>query len=160
MELIGPLQSNKLKRALVVADRISSIDRVDLLAKVATASAGAPHARSIALQVNSDEDPAKAGFLPNALREALPEIAALVRGSAVEIDGLMMIGRLTTERNDSRRSFASFAAFARELRREAAALGLHIGPLVSAGMSGDFEIAVEEGATQVRLGSALFGARG
>jgi len=159
-ELIGPLQSNKLRRALAVADRIISIDRMDLLTKLIGASNDAPGVTSIALQVNSDEDPAKAGFAPAALRDALPDVATLLRGTNVVIDGLMMIGRLTDDQAAARRSVAAFASYATSIRASAADAGLHVGPLLSAGMSGDFEVAVEEGSTQVRLGSALFGARG
>jgi uncharacterized pyridoxal phosphate-containing UPF0001 family protein len=115
---------------------------------------------SIALQVNSDEDPAKAGFAPAQLRDSLPEVAGLLRGTSLVIDGLMMIGRLTDDQAEARRSVATFASYATALRAAAAEAGLTIGSLLSAGMSGDFEVAIEEGATQVRLGSALFGARG
>ena len=159
-ELIGPLQSNKLRRALAVADRITSVDRMDLLVKVVGASKDVPGVISIALQVNSDEDPAKAGFAPAELLEALPEIAQLLRSTSVVIDGLMMIGRLTGDQAESRRSVATFVSYAAALREAAAEVGLTVGPLLSAGMSGDFECATEEGATQVRLGSALFGTRG
>jgi len=159
-ELIGPLQSNKLRRALAVADRITSVDRMDLLVQVVSASRESTGVVSIALQVNSDQDPAKAGFAPAVLREALPDLAQLLRGTSVAIDGLMTIGRLTDNQTEARRSVAAFASYATALRAAAAELGLSIGPLLSAGMSGDFEVAIEEGATQVRLGSALFGARG
>jgi pyridoxal phosphate enzyme (YggS family) len=159
-ELIGPLQSNKLRRAIAAADRIDSVDRMELLAKIVEASKASPDRISIALQVNTDADPAKAGFAPEELRAALPEVARLLRGTNVVIDGLMTIGRLTEDREESRRSVATFATFATSLRAEAANVALAIGPLLSAGMSGDFEVAIEEGATQVRLGSALFGARG
>jgi pyridoxal phosphate enzyme (YggS family) len=159
-ELIGPLQSNKLRRAITAADRIDSVDRMELLAKIAEASKTVPDRVSIALQVNTDADPAKAGFAPKELRAALPEVARLLQGTSVVIDGLMTIGRLTEDQAESRRSVATFATFANSLRAEAADSELAIGPLLSAGMSGDFEVAIEEGATQVRLGSALFGARG
>jgi len=159
-ELIGPLQSNKIRRAIAAADRIDTVDRMELLAKIVEVSTAAPVRISVALQVNTDADPAKAGFAPEALRAALPEISRLLRGSSVTIDGLMTIGRLTDDPAESRHSLATFARFATSLRAEAADASLVIGPLLSAGMSGDFEVAIEEGATQVRLGSALFGARG
>jgi uncharacterized pyridoxal phosphate-containing UPF0001 family protein len=87
-------------------------------------------------------------------------VAELLRGTSLVIDGLMMIGRLTDDQAEARRSVAAFASYAAALRAAAAKAGLTIGSLLSAGMSGDFEVAIEEGATQVRLGSALFGARG
>ncbi len=158
-ELIGPLQSNKARRALVAADRIDSVDRLELLQKIVELRQGAATSTAIALQVNIDEDPAKAGFSPEALRAALPEIAALLRNTAVRVDGLLTIGRLTDDPSEARATFTAFSTFGAEIRVEAASCGLAIGPLLSAGMSGDFEAAIEEGATQVRLGSALFGAR-
>lgn len=159
-ELIGPLQSNKVRRAIAAADRITSVDRFDLLVKLVEVAREVPGVVSIGLQVNSDEDTSKSGFAPASLRMSIPDIAQLVRGTNVVIDGLMMIGRITEDRDESRRSFATFSSYAALFRDEAAAAGLTVGPLISAGMSGDFEIAVEEGATQVRLGSALFGTRG
>jgi len=158
-ELIGPLQSNKLRRAMAAAHRIDSVDRMELLLKIADASKVMRGPISVALQVNTDADPAKAGFAPEELRAVLPEVARQLKGANLEIDGLMTIGRLTEEAAESRLSAATFTSFASTFRVEAAAYGLNIGPLLSAGMSGDFEIAIEEGATQVRLGSALFGSR-
>lgn len=158
-DLIGPLQSNKVRRALVAADRISSVDRVELLARIAEFCGGGASARRILLQVNIDEDPAKSGFTPGALRAALPEIAAIIGGARLTVEGLLTVGRLTSNPAEARSTFAAFVAFSHSVREAASVEGLQIGPLVSAGMSGDFELAIEEGATQVRLGSALFGAR-
>ena len=159
-DLIGPLQSNKVRRALAAADRISSVDRVELLARIAELGGADAAPRQVLLQVNIDEDPAKSGFTPDALRAALPEIAAVLSGTTLTIDGLLTVGRLTSDSTEARSTFSSFIAFSRGLREAASAQGLQIGSLISAGMSGDFELAIEEGATQVRLGSALFGARG
>ena len=83
----------------------------------------------------------------------------LLRGAPLTIEGLLTVGRLTNDAAEARSTFSSFVAFSHGLRAAASAQGLQIGPLISAGMSGDFELAIEEGATQVRLGSALFGAR-
>jgi len=159
-DLIGPLQSNKVRRALAAADRISSVDRVELLARIAELGGADAAPRQVLLQVNIDEDPAKSGFTPDALRAALPEIAAVLSGAPLTIEGLLTVGRLTIDSAEARSTFSSFVAFSHGLRAAASAQGLQIGPLISAGMSGDFELAIEEGATQVRLGSALFGARG
>ena len=159
-DLIGPLQSNKVRRALAAADRISSVDRVELLVRTAELDGADAAPRQVLLQVNIDEDPAKSGFTPDALRAALPEIAAVLSGAPLTIEGLLTVGRLTSDSTEARSTFSSFVAFSHSLREAASAQGLQIGPLISAGMSGDFEVAIEEGATQVRLGSALFGARG
>ena len=159
-DLIGPLQSNKVRRALVAADRISSVDRVEILARIAQICGADATPREVLLQVNIDEDPAKSGFTPDALRAALPEIAAVLSGTPLTIEGLLTVGRLTSDSAEARSTFSSFVAFSHSSRVLASAHGLQIGPLISAGMSGDFELAIEEGVTQVRLGSALFGARG
>ena len=159
-DLIGPLQSNKVRRALVAADRISTVDRVELLVRIAELGGSDAAPRKVLLQVNIDEDPAKSGFTPDALRAALPEIAAVLSGAPLIIEGLLTVGRLTNESVEARSTFSSFVAFSHSIREGASLQGLQIGPLISAGMSGDFELAIEEGATQVRLGSALFGARG
>ncbi len=159
-DLIGPLQSNKVRRALVAADCISSVDRVELLVRIAELDGADAAPRQVLLQVNIDEDPAKSGFTPDALWAALPKIAAVLSGAPLTIEGLLTVGRLTSDSTEARRTFSSFVAFSHSLREAASAQGLQIGPLISAGMSGDFEVAIEEGATQVRLGSALFGARG
>jgi PLP dependent protein len=159
-DLIGPLQSNKVRRALVAADCISSVDRVELLVRIAELDGADTAPRQVLLQVNIDEDPAKSGFTPDALWAALPKIAAVLSGAPLIIEGLLTVGRLTSDSTEARRTFSSFVAFSHSLREAASAQGLQIGPLISAGMSGDFEVAIEEGATQVRLGSALFGARG
>lgn len=158
-DLIGPLQSNKVRRALAAADRISSVDRVELFARIADLGGVDAAPRQVLLQVNIDEDPAKSGFTPDALRTALPEIAAVLGGAPLTIEGLLTVGRLTSDPAEARSTFASFVAFSHSVREEASTRGLNIGPRISAGMSSDFELAIEEGATQVRLGSALFGAR-
>ena len=158
-ELIGPLQSNKVRRAVAAADRISSVDRISVLEAIARIAREEGSERHVAIQVNVDGDAAKAGFSAAELRAAIPAIGAVVEGGGVIIDGLFTIGRITPTPEDSRATFASLRNAAVEVRRTAAEAGLSIGPLLSMGMSGDYEVAVEEGATQVRLGSAIFGAR-
>jgi hypothetical protein len=158
--LIGPLQSNKARRALEVADRIATVGSVDLLERIASIATENAKPTEIALQVNVDEDPAKSGFTPEGLRAALPAIAAIVKGAPVTLAGLFTVGRLTAGGEAARPTFAQFRTLAAQVDVDARALGLVIGPLRSAGMSGDFEVAISEGSTEVRLGSALFGPRG
>ena len=158
--LIGPLQSNKARRALEVADRIATVGSVDLLERIAALATERAKPVEIALQVNVDEDPAKSGFTPEALRAALPAIAAIVKGASITLAGLFTVGRLTDGGEAARPTFAQFRTLAAEVDADAKALGLDIGPLRSAGMSGDFEVAISEGSTEVRVGSALFGPRG
>jgi hypothetical protein len=158
--LIGPLQSNKARRALEVADRIATVGSVELLERIAALATERAKPIEIALQVNVDEDPAKSGFAPEALRTALPAIAAIVNGAPITLAGLFTVGRLTAGGEAARPTFAQFRTLATHVDADAKALGLDLGPLRSAGMSGDFQVAISEGSTEVRLGSALFGPRG
>ena len=158
--LIGPLQSNKARRAMEVADRIATVGSVDLLERIAALATERSKPIEIALQVNVDEDPAKSGFTPEGLRAALPAIAAIAKGAPITLAGLFTVGRLTTGGEAARPTFAQFRMLAAQIDADAQALGLNLGPLRSAGMSGDFEVAISEGSTEVRVGSALFGPRG
>jgi pyridoxal phosphate enzyme (YggS family) len=158
--LIGPLQSNKARRAMEVADRIATVGSVDLLERIAALATERAKPIEIALQVNVDGDPAKSGFTPEGLRVALPAIAAIVKGAPVTLAGLFTVGRLTAGGEAARPTFALFRTLAAQIDADAKALGLDLGPLRSAGMSGDFEVAISEGSTEVRVGSALFGPRG
>jgi len=106
----------------------------------------------VLLQVNVDDDTAKAGFSSAAIEEQLGEILALEH---IDVRGLMTIGRLVDRPEDARPTFAGLREFAGRLR----ARHPNLGPDLSMGMSDDFEIAVEEGATIVRVGRALFGER-
>ena len=158
--LIGPLQSNKARRALEVAERIATVGSVELLERIAALATERSKPVEIALQVNVDEDPAKSGFTPEGLRAALPAMAAIVKGAPVTLAGLFTVGRLTAGGEAARPTFAQFRTLAAQVDTDAQALGLNLGPLRSAGMSGDFEVAISEGSTEVRVGSALFGPRG
>ena len=152
--LVGPLQSNKARRAVELFDVIESVDSVELAARldriVREVRPGARY--PILLQVNVDRDPAKAGFAPDALRDAVERIAEL---DALETSGLMTIGRLVERPEDARSSFRRLRVMAERLRGG----GRGLGTALSMGMTDDFEVAVEEGATIVRVGRALFGER-
>jgi PLP dependent protein len=152
--LIGPLQSNKARRALETFDVIESVDSLDLAERLARVAAEVRpgEAVSILVQVNVDADPAKAGFEAADLERALPEILAL---PGLRVDGLMTIGRQVAEPEAARSTFAGLRNLAARLR----AANPTLGPELSMGMSDDFEVAVEEGATIVRVGRAIFGAR-
>jgi pyridoxal phosphate enzyme (YggS family) len=158
--LIGPLQSNKARRAMEVAERIATVGSGDLLERIAALSTERAKPIEIALQVNVDEDPAKSGFTPEGLRAALPAIAAIVKSAPITLAGLFTVGRLTAGGEAARPTFVQFRTLAAQVDADAKALGLYLGPLRSAGMSGDFEVAISEGSTEVRVGSALFGPRG
>ena len=156
--LIGPLQSNKARKAIEVFDTIQSVDsvglaeRLDRLAREVHGS-GPADRYPVLLQVNVDDDPAKAGFAPDDLPDVLRRLAAL---DALDVRGLMTIGRLVASPEAARTTFQGLRELAAGLRDD----GLALGPDLSMGMTDDFEVAVEEGATIVRVGRALFGERG
>ncbi len=153
-QLVGPLQSNKARRALEVFESIQSVDSVDLARRldrlVPEVRSGRPY--PVLLQVNVDLDPAKAGFAPAALEAALDAVLGLPH---LAIGGLMTVGRLTSDPAEARRTFSDLKALAGRCRARFPELG----PALSMGMSDDFEVAIEEGATIVRVGRALFGER-
>ena len=152
--LVGPLQANKARKALTVFVCIESVDSVDLAARLdRLAGELRPGSRyPVLLQVNVDDDLAKAGFQPTALEGSIGGLAAL---DHLEIRGLMTIGRLMPKPEQARTTFRRLRALSERLR----ATGAAIGGELSMGMTDDFEIAVEEGATIVRVGRALFGER-
>ena len=152
--LVGPLQGNKARRAVELFDVIESIDAVDLAERVdRLAREIRPRARyPVLLQVNVDDDPAKAGFDAADLVVAVSRIAGL---EGLELRGLMTIGRLVARPDAARPTFRRL----RELSESLRGAGLPIGADLSMGMTDDFEVAVEEGATIVRVGRALFGER-
>jgi hypothetical protein len=153
-QLIGPLQSNKARRALEVFESIQSVDSVDLARRLDRL---APEVRPdgrypILVQVNVDLDPAKAGFAPAELDEALGSLRELAN---LEVRGLMTVGRLTSDPAEARATFRALRDASDRVRHRWPELGPHL----SMGMTDDFEVAVEEGATIVRVGRALFGER-
>jgi PLP dependent protein len=155
--LVGPLQSNKARRALETFDVIQTVDsvelaeRLDRLAReVRGASAADPY--PVLLQVNVADDPSKAGLDPDALPAAIETIAEL---GALEVRGLMTIGRLVADAEAARPTFATLRELSERLRSGGAPLGREL----SMGMTDDFEVAVEEGTTIVRVGRAIFGER-
>ncbi len=152
--LIGPLQSNKARRAIELFDVIESVHDEELARRLDGMSRATPGRPPIPvlLQVNVDRDPAKAGFDPGALEAAIERLDAL---GALDVRGLMTIGRLARDPEEVRPTFVSLRALSERLRSRWPRLG----PELSMGMTDDFEVAVEEGATIVRVGRALFGDR-
>ena len=142
VHMIGPLQTNKAKQALELFEAIHTLDRPSLAEKLARLVQDRGHCPDLFVQVNTGSEPQKAGILPN---EADAFIAS-VRAMDLPLAGLMCI---PPEGEDSTPHFAALA----ELAARNGLSGL------SMGMSGDFEAAIAAGATHVRVGSAIFGAR-
>jgi PLP dependent protein len=151
-ELIGHLQTNKAKAAAAHFDRVQSVDNAKLLEHLDRAAAAHNRTLSILLQVNSGRDPAKFGV---ELEEA-PSLLELALGfKNLQVDGLMAIAPLSVDKDVARRAFANL----RELRDELARQSGRPLSTLSMGMSGDLAEAIAEGSTQVRVGTAFFGAR-
>ncbi len=152
--MVGRLQGNKAARAVDLFAAIHSVDSIDLARRLDRAATGSGRATRypIYLQVNIDEERSKAGFSAESLAAALDELAAL---PSLEVLGLMTIGRLSDGPGAARPTFARLRGLSKRLRARDARLGEGL----SMGMSEDFEVAVEEGATIVRIGRALFGER-
>ena len=152
--LVGPLQSNKARRAVELFDVIESVDSVDLAVRLDRLAGEVRPGRPlpVLLQVNVDADPSKAGMAPSAVDETVTAVLALPN---LRLDGLMTIGRLAATPDDARATFVELRDLGVSLR----ARHPGIGPALSMGMTDDFEVAVEEGATIVRVGRAIFGER-
>lgn len=142
VHMIGPLQTNKAKAAVDLFDAIHTLDRPSLAEKLARLAQERGQSPDLFIQVNTGAEPQKAGVLPEAADAFIAEVCAM----DLPVAGLMCI---PPEGQDSTPHFA-------ELGRIAARNGL---AGLSMGMSGDFEAAVAAGATHVRVGSAIFGAR-
>jgi PLP dependent protein len=144
--LIGSLQTNKAKDAARLFDWIQSVDRVELAQELDRRAHQAERVVRVLVQVNVGEEPQKGGVQPAELKRLLDAITGL---KGLEVRGLMCIPPATDSHEASRRWF-------RRLRELRDAVGLEH---CSMGMSGDFEVAIEEGATMVRVGTAIFGPR-
>ncbi|RMC35595.1 YggS family pyridoxal phosphate-dependent enzyme [Paracoccus alkanivorans] len=142
VHMIGPLQSNKAKAAVQLFDAIHTLDRISLARKLAAQIAEQGKKPELFIQVNTGEEPQKAGVLA----DDLPGFLASCRELGLSVQGLMCI---PPESEDPVPHFRML----RRLARDNGLAGL------SMGMSADFETAIAEGATHVRVGSAIFGAR-
>ena len=152
--LVGPLQSNKARRAIELFDIIESVDSLALAQRLGRIAAEVrPRSKlRVLLQVNVDEDAAKSGFDPATLERELPAILEL---PALSVEGLMTVGRQVDSPEAARPTFVALRRLSERLRGSNPALGAGL----SMGMSEDYPVAVEEGATIVRIGRAIFGAR-
>ena len=150
--LVGHLQSNKARRAVGLFDVIQSVDSLELARRLDGLAAEVGPPLQVYLQVNVDRDPAKTGFSHEALRL---DLGALLDLASLDVRGLMTVGALVAEPEGARSTFRELAALSAESRERDARLGASL----SMGMSDDFEVAVEEGATCLRIGRAIFGKR-
>ncbi|QYM80738.1 YggS family pyridoxal phosphate-dependent enzyme [Horticoccus luteus] len=151
-ELIGHLQSNKVRLAAAHFDRVQSVDREKLLPLLARAADELGRTLPVLLQINAGDDPAKFGA---DVAEAPALLESALAQRSLRVDGLMTIAPLSDDPEIARRTFARLRTLRDEL---AARFGVPLREL-SMGMSGDLALAIAEGSTLIRVGTALFGAR-
>ncbi len=152
--MIGHLQSNKAKKAAAIFDMVETVDSMKLAKAIDRACKGLNKTMPILLEINSGEEVQKAGVMPENAAQLLQEISTL---SHVKIRGLMTMGPFTGDPEEARPYFRKTKMLFDELN----ALNLDRVELslLSMGMSNSYEIAIEEGANLVRIGTKLFGER-
>jgi hypothetical protein len=149
--LIGHLQRNKAASAAKIFDIIQTVDSPRLAEAIGRHAQSAGETIDILLQVNTSDERAKSGVAPGELERLFEEVTAL---TGVRVQGLMTIGAMHADPEMGRPEFRLLAGLAGELER----LGAEMRWL-SMGMSDDFEVAIEEGANLVRVGTGIFGPR-
>jgi len=149
---IGHLQTNKVNRCLDYFDTVDSVDSVRLAKKISDRAKHLNRTIQILLEVNTTNEEQKNGFLP----EQIGEMLYCFTLSGINIEGLMTVGPLTKNEKDIRRSFGLLRKTKEDLNSKLNKKKINE---LSMGMSNDFQIAVEEGSTMIRIGTALFGKR-
>jgi len=150
--LIGHLQSNKARRAAALFDSVHSVDSVDLAKRLDRLAREAGRVLPVMVEVDLAGEETKAGIPAPELLPGLEEMTGL---DGLRVEGLMLLPPYTEDRESVRPYFQKL----RKLRDDAVTRGLLAGRSLSMGMSHDFEVAIEEGATHVRVGTAIFGER-
>ena len=150
--LIGHLQGNKARKAVELFDTIDSIDSPELAERVDRIAGEYGKIMPVLLEVNTSGEAAKSGISPEDFTMLFESVMPLRN---IRLDGLMTVGPLTDSERDIRASFALLRELSERARRSS---GLEL-PVLSMGMSGDFELAILEGSTMVRIGTLLFGPR-
>ena len=149
--LIGPLQRNKARQAVGLFDVIHSLDRSELAVALERAAEALDRRPRVLLQINIDDEPQKSGAAPSEARELLEATRACAHLIPI---GLMTLPRACSDPEEVRPSFRRLRELLAELHQDEPRL-----VELSMGMSADFEVAIEEGSTQVRIGTAIFGTR-
>ena len=149
--IIGHLQSNKARKIVGVVTTVQSVDSVSLAQEISRQAAKAGAGMRVLLEVNVGEEASKTGFRYEAVRDAAAEIALL---PGITLQGLMAVPPMDAEEKALRGHFAAMRRLFEDMKPAYPGFDT-----LSLGMSGDYPVAVEEGATLVRIGSALFGAR-
>ncbi len=151
-QFIGHLQKNKVRQALAIFEMLQSVDSLDTAREIDRVAGELGTQPRVLLEINVAGESSKFGFSPARLRQDLEALTALSR---LQIEGLMASPPPVRAAEDARKYFA----MVRELR-DGLETEFRVGlPTLSMGMSGDFPVAIEEGSTMVRVGTALFGSR-
>jgi pyridoxal phosphate enzyme (YggS family) len=153
--MIGHLQRNKAGKALAMFDMVHGVDDAELAETIARRALALGRRMPVLIEVNVSGEASKFGVQPQALPELLGSLSQLEALGGLLLRGLMTVGAPVDVAEQARAGFARL----RDLRDDAEHRIGHPLPELSMGMSGDYEVAAEEGATLVRVGSALFGAR-
>lgn len=151
--MVGHVQSRKAARAIGPYTLIHSVDRLKLARRLERFAAQADCVQPILLEVNVAADPNKYGFTPQAVEEVVPAILALPH---LRVEGLMTMAPLVTDPEEVRPVFAALRRLRDRLQEQYPEISWHH---LSMGMSNDFEVAIQEGATIIRVGTAIFGPR-
>jgi pyridoxal phosphate enzyme (YggS family) len=152
--LIGHLQTNKAKHAVKLFDLVHSVDNLELAKEIDRQASKIGKVQSVLIEVNIAGEASKAGM---AVKEAPALVREIAKLKNVSIQGLMTMPPFSDDPEDSRPYFCVLRELAESIAKENIP-GVSMQEL-SMGMSGDFEVAVEEGATMVRVGTAIFGER-
>ena len=150
--LIGHLQTNKVRKAIEIFDSLDSIDSIELAERVNRIAGEMNCKPKILIEVNVSGEQSKSGIAPENFSRLLEHIITLPN---LNLEGLMTVGPLTDNERDIRTAFANLRTLTENARTSS---GLAL-PIISMGMSDDFELAILEGSTMVRIGTLLFGPR-
>ena len=149
---IGHLQTNKVNKCLNIFDTVDSVDSLKLANKVNKSSKNINKKTECLIEVNTSSEPQKNGFSP----KITDELISCFRLTDLNIVGLMTVGPNTNNENNLRSAFILLRKLKHQINKE---LGSMVLTELSMGMTNDYEIAIQEGSTMVRVGTALFGAR-
>ena len=150
--LIGHLQANKARKAAEIFDTIDSIDSPELAQRLSRIANELGKIIPVLIEVNTSGEKSKSGVEPENFSQLLD---AVISQENLRLDGFMTVGPLTDDEREIRNSFATLRTLSENARTRT---GLIL-PTLSMGMSGDFELAILEGSTMIRIGTLLFGPR-
>jgi PLP dependent protein len=155
LHLVGHVQSNKVRKAVTLFHSIDSVDSVDLAREIAREAEKLNRKLRVLIEINTSGEAQKFGISPDNARRLAEDILNL-QSSSIDVAGFMTVGPNVEDESTIRRSFADLRALFDDVKEK---LNPPHWSALSMGMSGDYEIAIEEGATEIRLGTALFGPR-